>query len=197
MITAIAITSLLVSTSTAVTRPPVPTDVPFEYDPNLCSSSLMDFVITEPNVSVVSAIGGHNRWGLDLELDVARCDGQIIDVNVQRMSKVKDPNGGWNQYWQWSWTPPASLQDEVYYLELRLIDEIGRQNRRTILVYAVQDDPPFLFPVRGPIPVARVKQAQRHWQWVKKHGKTLTSPTRVARNYDGLAAIKVESLLCR
>jgi len=163
----------------AATRPPElgPDEIPFAYDPNLCPSPLLAYVISEPNLSVVYAVGAHNKWGLDIELDVVNANGQLIDIVVQKLGRAKDPQGGWNQYWQFAWTPPPV--EMVHYLEIVVTDKVGRTARRTLLVYAVHDDTPFIF--HGSPPVSRLNEAQRLWQYAKKIQKPLTKPTRVWR----------------
>ena len=179
IVLAIVAFAVLAAVCNAAERPaPLdPNRVPFPYEPNLCPSPVLDYVISEPNLSVVYAIGAHNRWGLDIELDVVDANGELIDVVVQKLGRAKDPNGGWNQYWQFAWTPPAI--EKVHYLELICTDKVGRQDRCTLLVYAVYDDAPFIF--HGSPPIARLTQAQRLWQYAKKVQQPLTLPTRVWR----------------
>ncbi len=154
----------------AAEKPPVPNDVPFVYDPNLCPSAVMAWVITEPNLSLVYAVGVHNKYGLDVTLTV-----NAVDVLVDRIGKAEDPNGGWNQYFQFAWKPP---HEAIHYLEIVATDVAGRQDKRTLLVYAVYDDAPFIFPV-DTIPISRMKHAQRMVQVAKKVGFAMTKPVAV------------------
>ena len=173
----LTITLLLGACASAVTKPPVPTDMPFAFDPNLCPSPILDWIIVEPNLSLVYAIGVHNRFGMTIEIDVIGTGGDPIETLVDALGKSPDPDGGWNQYFQIAWTPPAG--EGLHYLEIRARDIVGRQDRRTLLVYTVADDAPFIFPVHGPLPVSRMKAAQRLVQVAKKVGFPLTKPITV------------------
>ena len=156
-------------------RPGVPTDVPFEHDPNKCLSEVMDWVICEPYMSTVYACGYHNRWGLDVSIEMISGDPNVAII-TDRLDKANDPNGGWNQYYQFGITPPAG--EKVHYIEIVSTDKAGRQDKRTLLLYAVYDDEGYLFPVT-PLPLTRTKEAQRLWQMAKKAGKPLTKPTKI------------------
>ena len=95
-----------------VERPPAmgPNDVPFVYDPNLCLSPVMDWVINEPNISGIYSVGSHNKWGVKTELTVYTAGETVL---VQPLGKYKDPNEGWNHYWSCMFT----FADEgVHYL---------------------------------------------------------------------------------
>ena len=174
--TALTITLLLTSLSSAVTRPPVPTDMPFAWDPNLCSSPILEWIIVPPSTGVVYAVGYHNE-GLHVDISVAGTGGEPIDVLVQSVGTVADPNGGWNHYFQIAWTPPPG--EMLHYLQLLATDAIGRQASVTLLVYATTVDPGVFFPVRGPIPVSRMKDAQRMVQYAKKQQFPLPSSIQV------------------
>lgn len=168
----IPIILLLTCSVFAITKPLVPTDMPFVVDPNMHTSPILDWIIVEPNHSLVYALGFHNKAGMSVEIDVIGTAGEPIDTLVQTLGVAKDPDGGYNQYFQIAWTPPS--EEKLHYLEIRATDVIGRQVRATLLVYAVYDDVPFFFPVHGPIPVSRIKQAQRMVQYAKKHQFPLT-----------------------
>ena len=161
----------LASMTYGVTRPPVPTNVPFSYDPNLCLSPVMDWIVVEPNYSLVYAVGVHNTYGLKVEVEVYGPNVTSVDILVQDIGTVADPNGGINQYFQIGWSPPVG--EMVHYLELRASDLAGREDRRTLLVYVAEDDVPFLFPVKS-LPVAHIRSAQRFVQYAKKMGFPLT-----------------------
>jgi hypothetical protein len=161
--------------SYAKERPPVPTDVPFEFDPNLCQSEVMDWAIAEPNLSIVYAVGAHNKWGLEIDFALSPSDPTTLVV-VDKLGKAKDPEGGWNQYWQFSLTLPPI--EKVHYINLVATDKAGRTDSRTLLIYAVFDDAPFLFPSE-PLPVSRMKEAQKLWQVAMKKGTPMTKPTTV------------------
>lgn len=168
---------ILAGLLSVITRPPVPNDVPFEFDVNCCASEVMSWIIVEPNLSLVYAIGVHNKFGLAIDIDVVGTSDEPIDTLVDRLGKVADPDGGWNQYFQIAWTPPPG--EQIHYLELRATDAAGRQDRRTLLVYATDDTGPIIFPIHGPLPVSRIKSAQRLVQVAKKVGFPLTRPITV------------------
>jgi len=158
-----------------------PNDIPFAVDPNAYTADLLDYVEAEPNVSFVSTVQAHNKGGWETELSIVMADGSPTDHVVQRLTTkpVKDPNGGWNQGFQWAWTPPA---EGVFYLELRLTTTgkpEWKGDRRTVVVYAYGEDAPFLW-VRD-VPILRLTEAQRLWMHAKKVQQPLTSPTRVWR----------------
>ncbi len=164
----------LASALSAVTRPPVPASIPFAYDPNLCPSPVMDWIVAEPNETIVYAVGVHNRLGMVVNLAVTGTAEQ--DVLIDRVGTVEDPADGWNQYFQFAWTPPAA--EAIHYVEITATDLTGRQDSRTLLVYAVYDDAPFIFPVRT-LPVSRIRQAQRLVQVAKKVNFPMTKPIQV------------------
>jgi len=155
--------------------PPVlgPNDVPFAYDPNLCTASIMDWQIAEPNIAAIYSVGAHNKWGLDIELTTN--DPNIL---IQKLAKAKDPEGGWNQYWQCMFTYSV---EGVHYIEITVEDKVGRTDCRTLLVLCVSDDTPFIFPGSPPVIIsdARIKDAQRFWQFAKKNNYPVTKPTTV------------------
>ena len=167
---------LLAACASAVTRPPVPTDIPFPYDPNLCKSPIMEWIVVEPNLTFVYAIGVHNLHGLKVNVSMMGTGVSPIDVLVERLGVVEDPDGGWNQYFQIAWTPPEG--EQVYYPEIIAVDLAGRIDRRTVLIYAVFDDAPFIFPVQE-LPVSRMKAAQRMIQVAKKVRFPMTKPVHV------------------
>jgi len=157
------------------TKPPVPIDIPFEYDPNLCLSPVMDWKIAEPNMSAIYAVGAHNKWGLDIDVGVT-CPDPNVYILVDRLEKKKDPAGGWNQFFQFAMTFPP--EEKVHYLEVIAVDKAGRQDIRTLLVYTVYDDAPFIF-ISEPVSMTRIKEAQKLWQVAMKKGVPLTKPTRL------------------
>lgn len=164
-------------------RPPAldPNDVPFAFDPNNCTGDLLTYVVTDPNVSVISTIRAHNKGGWMTELDIVKCDGTPTDSVIQRATArpVKDPNGGWTQEFTWGWTPPG---EGVYYLEFRLSTRgkpDWKGDVRTILIYAYGEDIPYLFT--EDIPSLMTRRAQKLWQHAKKVGQPLTTPSRIFR----------------
>ena len=164
-------------TAWSVERPPImePNNVPFVYEPNLCLSPVMAWIIAEPNISTIYGVGSHNKWGLSTELTIVDpAGGEVI---IQKLGKYKDPAGGWNQYWQFMFTMSV---EGVHYLELTVTDKVGRTDCRTLLVLVTKDDTPFIFPGSPPpLPVSRIKEAQRFWQYAKKNNYPVTKPTTV------------------
>ena len=166
----------LTVTTWSIERPPVmePNDVPFVYEPNLCLSPVMDWVITEPNIAAIYGVGYHDSRGLNTELTAVDPNGPVI--LIQKLGKYKDSGGGWNQYWQCMFTMST---EEVHYLELETVDKIGRSDCRTLLVLVIRDDNFFIFPGSPPLPVSHIKETQRFWQYAKKVGYPVTKPTTV------------------
>jgi len=156
-----------------VNVPPVlgPNDVPFAYEPNLCLSHVMDWQVVEPNLAAIYSVGSHNKWGLDTEMSTN--DPNIL---IQKLEKTKDPDGGWNQWWQCMFTYSV---EGVRYIEFTATDKRGRTDRRTLLVLVVEDDAPFIFPGSPPLADARIKESQRFWQYAMKAGYPITKPTTV------------------
>jgi hypothetical protein len=177
--------SLLVFTSMyGATRPPAmdPNTVPFVVDPNSYdpNAPLIDYMVTDANVSVVSVVYAHNKGGWETELAIVMADGSPTSSVIAKLTPkpVKDPNGGWNQGFEWSWTPP---DEGIYFLELRLSTKgkpTWKGDRRTVVVFAGQDVP-FLWVID--VPVLRLAEAQKFWQVAKKQNTSLTKPTRVWR----------------
>ena len=167
----------------AMSRPPAidVNDIPFAIDSNSYSADLLDYVIAEPNISVVSSVNIHNKGGWLCDLDIIMADGTPTDTVIQRLAErpIKDPNGGWNQGFQWAWKPPA---EGVYYLELRASTKgkpEWKVDRRMIVIYAYGEDTPFLW-VRD-LPELRLTQSQKLWQYAMKMQKPMTNPTEVWR----------------
>ena len=173
--TVVVLLMLLTVPAWSVTRPPdlEPNDVPFAYEPNLCTSPVMDWAYAQPNLASIYSIGSHNKWGMDTEITVN--DANII---IQKLDKVKDPDGGWNQYFQIMF---AYSVDGVHYIEITVTDKIGRSDSRTLLVLVVSNDPPFVFPgsLRPPVADSRINEAKRFWQYARKRGYRVTMPTNV------------------
>jgi len=163
---------ILVTFLTITARPPVPVDIPFEYDPNMVTAEILQWFVAEPNVTFVCTVAAHNRWGLRTELEVTDCYDPNSAILIQRSEKLKDPEGGWNQYWNVMITISG---EGVHYIELKCIDKVGRTDERTLLVLCVKDDVPFLFIESAP--TISIKQAQRSWQYAKKVGYPATMPT--------------------
>lgn len=154
----------LASSSFGVRPAPMdPNLVPFGFDPNLCSSDLLDYVVVEPNMSVISTVYARNKGGWLTELDIVTCDRSVTDAVITRTTArpVKDPNGGWIQEFQWGWTAP---HEGVFHLEFRLSTQgkpAWKSDIRAILVYAYVEDQPWLYT--RDIPVLDVKKFQRTW----------------------------------
>jgi hypothetical protein len=181
----LALLYLLATELHATERPPAldPNDVPFGIDPNQYTADLLDFIVAEPNLSSVSTVYAHNKGGWETELAIVMADGTPTDHLVQKLTNkpVRDPNGGWNQGFQWAWTPPG---EGIYYLELRLSTKGKPQWRgdaRTVVVYSYGEDPPFLYTYKPDVPILRIAQVQRLWQRSVKLGKAMTKPTHVWR----------------
>ena len=167
---------LLVAPVWAAVLPPElePADVPFAYEPNMCTSPVMAWVITEPNIANIYSVGYHDNRGLSVDLTANDPNGP--EILIQKLDRYKGPTGGWNQYWQCMFT----ISDEgVHYVELETVDKIGRIDSRTLLVLSISDDSYFIFPGSPPLPVARIKETQRFWQYAMKAGYPVTKPTTV------------------
>ena len=167
-----SIATVLCGVLLVVSRPPVLTDVPFPYDPNLCVAPLMDWMVVQPGKSVVYAIGVNNDgWDLVFTASLPIEPNQIL---LDYVGQADAPDGRVTRYWQIAWTVPPAL-GAVYYLHLRVSEIVPteegplvRSDERTVLIKALGDDGPFIFPVHGPIPVSRMKDAQRTVQYAKK-----------------------------
>ena len=160
--------TLLLLAILAVTRPPAldPNDVPFVYDPNMCLSDVLGWVVTEPNTSVIWTMTAHNKYGLRVDL-------YAPNTVIQRLAMYQDLEG-YVQEFQLAYTPET---DGVHYIDVTATDLLGQQDSRTVLVLAVTEDPPVI--KMESVPIVRMKQAQQLWQVAKKEGKQLTSPARV------------------
>ena len=176
--TLIAIAVLLTSICHAATKPPPlgPNDVPFVYDPNLCLSPVMDFVQSEPNNVLVYAIGVHCQPGRTVTVAVGGMAG-VVSLPV---GDVPDPNGGRNYYFQVSGRVPDI--EGVYYLNISATDSTGQRDARTVLVQALSYKPPFIFPVRGPIPTAYNYEAHKLTEYCKSVGLPVAWPDRMQLN---------------
>lgn len=158
----------------AAEKPPVPIDVPFVYDPNLCQSPVMDFMVMEPNALLVYAIGVHNERGREINITIVG----VNDTNVVFVGKVTDPNSGWNQYFQIEWQTPPDVES-VYYLNIVATDTEGQSDERTLLIHAMFDDVPYIFPVRGPIPTALNYEAEKVTEYAQSIGSPVSWPHRI------------------
>jgi hypothetical protein len=163
---------LVASTAFAITgRPPEPNDIPFEYDVNAVPAEILLWSIAEPNLTVSTTIAVHNKWGLHVDLIAYDHTDANTPVLVQRSQKQKDPDGGWNQYFN----VLVTLSGEgVHYIELTCIDKVGRQDKRTLLILGAKDDTPYIF-VESP-PIISTREAQRAWQYAKKMKYPVTNP---------------------
>jgi len=153
---------LMTSSAMAVERPAEPNDIPFEFDPNLCQSEIMAWTITGEQVSSIYTVAVWNEWGLSTELTVTG----IPNILVQKIEKLPDAEGGWNQRFTFSFVAPVA---GVHYLNMTATDFIGQSDTRTLLVLAMNNEPPILRPYSPPIitPVS-IKSGQRHWQYGTK-----------------------------
>lgn len=176
----IGLVLLIISMVWGVERPPVmePNDVPFVYEPNLCQSEIMAWTITGEQVTNIYTVAVWNEWGLSTELTVTG----IPNILVQKIEKLPDAEGGWNQIFTFSFVAPTA---GVHYLNMTATDYIGQSDTRTLMVLAMNNVPPILRPYSPPIitPVS-IKNGQRHWQFGAKQfalGKTLQFPTMYTR----------------
>jgi len=149
--------------------------VPFQYDPNQCPSEVMDCAIVDPNISLIYALYVHNP-GLDVDIQVVNLTDPNDYIVIDFIGGVA-ADGGYNRYWQFSFTPQPI--EQVNYLQVIATDVRGRSASRMVLVYAVYDGVPEIYPVKGVIPISRVKQSQKLWQVAAKKGVSLTKPTKV------------------
>ena len=169
----------------AAIQPPAldPNDIPFAVDPNAYdpNAPLIDYMVGDPNVSIISTVYAHNKGGWETVLAIVMGDGSPTSSAISKLTPkpVKDPNSGWNQGFEWAWTPPG---EGVYYVELRVTTKgksTWKGDRRTVVIYAYGQDIPFLW-VRD-VPTLRLIAAQRFWQQATKLGYPITYPTRVWR----------------
>jgi hypothetical protein len=150
----------------------------------------MDWGICEPNVSVVYAVRFHTLSGRSADaLDITLGNGGPINVIVLYEGRTKDPNGpGWFHEWRIAYTPRF---EGVHYLDIEA--RYGKRSHspawwipagpkesdiRTILLYAVAGDVPFLMPGVAPTPIA-TKRAQRLWQHAKATERPLSARPQV------------------
>jgi len=165
----------LVNLAGAIERPPIPYDVPFEYDVNCCDSDVMAWTITGPNISSVYHVAAWNEWGLDTELTITGMEG----ITVTKGDKVKELGGGWSQHFDFIFMAPVV---GVHYLNLTATNIIGLSDSRTLLVLAVTDSPPILYPAEPPVLTdAYSKGAQRVWVQAVKNRQRVTLPTKSLR----------------
>ena len=156
-----------------IERPPIPTDIPFEYDPNMLTADIMRWYVAEPNLTFVCSPSAKNRWGLHVDLTAIDFYDANTPILIDRGVKEKDiDDGGWIQHFNVMVTPST---EGVHYIELTATDKRGRFDKRTLLVLCVADDPPFLFMETAP--TISEAEAQRTWQVAKKVGYPATSPT--------------------
>jgi len=175
--TVVVLLMLLAVPAWSVTRPPdlEPNDVPFAYDPNLCTSPVMDWQIVDPNIAAIYGVRYHDSRGLDTELTAVDPNG--VEIIIQSLGRYRDPEGGWSQYWNIMFTISS---EGVHYIELETVDKLGRSDCRTLLVLAISDDSFFILPGSPPpLPISRIKEAQRMWQYAKKMNYPVTKPTSV------------------
>lgn len=128
----------------AAERPPElgPVDVPFVYDPNLCTAPVLSWLVIEPNISSIFRVSAHNRWGKRIDLTVTDAHDPNIYVLIDQNPMTGGPFNGYDQNWQCMITPAV---EGVHYLELTATDMRGRTDRRTLLMLCAADEPPFLF----------------------------------------------------
>ena len=169
---------MLCTTALAITqRPPVPTDIPFEYDPNAVTADILRWFVAEPNLTFIYTASVKNRWGLHVDFVVVDYYDANTPILTERSAKVPDDeDGGWIQNFNIMVTPS---KEGVHYLEMTTVDKRGISDTRTLLVLCVADDPPFIFIEDPPIITKRIKEAQRIWQVAKKMGYPITKPTKL------------------
>jgi len=160
-----------------ISRPPVPENIPFPHDPNMVTSDILEWFVTEPNLTFVYFPAVKNKWGLHVDFEVSDCYDANTPILVERGVKEPDPEGGWIQRFRVMVTPS---KEGVHYLEMTAIDKKGRTDIRTLLVLCVADDTPFIFMDDRPV-ITKMKDAQKAWQYARKLGYPATSPTRVLR----------------
>jgi len=148
---------------------------PFQYDPNQCPSGVMDCAIADPNISLIYALYVHNP-GLDVDIEVVNLTDPNDYIVIDFIGGVA-ADDGYNRYWQFGFTPQPV--ERVNYLQVTATDVRGRSASRMVLVYAVCDGVPEIYPVKGEIPISRVKQSQKLWQVAAKKGVQLTKPTSI------------------
>ena len=168
---------LIMASISIVTRPPVPTDVPFEYEKDLLTSDVLMWHVAEPNLSFIFKAKVKNKWGLHVDFETNDCYDSNTPILVERGQKTRDiENGGWIQEFD---VVVTFNKEGVHYIEMKATDKIGRFDKRTLLVLCVGDEPPFIFIDDPPIITSRMKEAQRFWQLAVKHKYDATKPTRV------------------
>jgi len=174
--TVVVLLMLLAVPAWSVVRPPDlgPVDVPFAYEPNLCTSPVMDWQIVDPNIAAIYGVRYHDSRGLDTELTAIDPNG--VEIIIQSLGRYRDPEGGWSQYWNIMFTISG---EGVHYIELETVDKLGRSDCRTLLVLSISDDDYFILPGSPPLPVSRIKEVQRFWQYAKKMNYPTTKPTSV------------------
>ena len=150
-----------------------PQETPFEWDRTLCPSSPFDYAIAEPNLSIAYDFDVVNEWGADITDVELVLDANNLTIVWQCITKDQITEG-WRQHLQIMWT--AESQEGVYYYEIRVLDEMGRQDARTLVVLVMHDDPPFIYPHDDPV---ITKSAQQLVQRAKKLGMTTTKHAKV------------------
>jgi hypothetical protein len=152
-------------------------DVPFTFDPNFCAYPVMDWAISEPNLSITYAVELVSKSGRAATLQIWDGSGVLIDPYIRYDGRVKDPNG-WAHKWQIFHVP---RYEGVHHLNIKatygkrswtnawgLLAGPTTSDGRTILLLAVKDDSPYLRPDLTVFPVARINRAQNGWQAAMK-----------------------------
>ena len=170
-------TLLLIAMMAIIQRPPVPTDIPFPYDPNMVTSEILEWFVAEPNLTFVFSPSVKNKWGLQVDFEVIDCSDANTPILVERGIREKDTDGGWIQRFQVMVTPS---KEGLHYIEMTAVDKKGQTDTRTLLVLCVEDEPPFIFMEDPPVITKKsIKNAQKMWQVAMKRNYPATKPTKV------------------
>lgn len=155
---------ILSGTVYAIERPPVPTDVPFAWDPNLCPSPAFDWMVVTVGESIVYTFHVVNLFGEDVILTTS-------DPNITSYRLDKTNEGEyWLQTFQLFFT---SFSSGLNYINLNVVDQYERSDDRTLLIMVLTDDPPIIYPPDRPVITGWIKGAQQLCQIAKKQGRNI------------------------
>lgn len=149
MITGLVLCVLLLGYQPTPSPPLDPNDVPFIYEPNQCPS--------EPMIALIIRVGMVHTG----EIKVNEPDGDPVTVSFDPNEieipsyggysipfyDVKDPNDSLGMariyHFEWSWTPTES-NIGLHYINVRVADQYGAFDERTMIVLVKENRPPVI-----------------------------------------------------
>lgn len=177
---------LMILSMLAIDPAPVPEDVPVAYDPNLCPSDPFAWIVTETGTSIEYTFVVVSAGGVDVndvnfteaEVDVENITWMKIILQGKADFKFQDIIDGetvWVQPISLFWTP---FQPGVRYINIRVTNDWGYTDDRTLLVVVRRPDQPYIYPIDRLV-ITTVRQRNSLWQWAKKRLISRSYPTNV------------------